>query len=151
MIRPKAIYTHMADLRLWLEIAINDPTSEYVAFVCDDLPYFRNPPVSWASIVKDLIDNRWKDVPADILFACTRFLVQRDVDGTIKQSAVSRLLQRAPSIESVLMALDVWKGLDAPEQSMLSDSIINAYKRLTLWRRMVLNCDGRFRAIARNG
>jgi hypothetical protein len=142
---------HSVDLQEWLENAINEPNSRYGAFIYDDLPSLRNPPVSWVCIVKALIDNRWKDIPADILFACTRFLVQQDVDGTIKQDAVSILLQRAPSIESVLMALDVWKSLDAPEQSMLSDSIVNAYKRLTLWRRMVLNCDGRFRAIARNG
>ena len=141
---------HDIDLELWISKAIANPNSMYGAFVYDDMPHIKFPPSSWTGIVEEIIRERWQSMQSDTLFACVQFIVKRDVPETVKQVAVSRLLERASSVEASLLALDLLQNLDHPDKKALSASILRAYNRMKLWQKWLLHLDGRFRNLECN-
>lgn len=147
----KAIPAEAIDLRQWLEKAISEPHSEYGAFVYDDLPFIRDPPVSWVKIVEDVTCHQWREMDADLLFACVTFLVRRNSSCNVKLRCLRYLLERVPSVEAILLALDVWQEVEAPNRGKLSEYIIAAYDRMKTFHKWWIRLDGRFRFIANSG
>lgn len=120
----KAIPTEAVDLRLWLIKAISEPQSEYGAFVYDDLPFIPDPPVPWVKIVEDVTCHQWRTMDADLLFACVTFLVKNDSSCIVRLSYLRYLLERAPSVKTILLVLDVLQEVEAPNRDSLSKYII---------------------------
>jgi hypothetical protein len=144
----KAIPAEVVDLRQWLEKAINEPNSVYGAFVYDDLPFISDPPASWVKVVEDVTCHQWRTMDADLLFACVTFLIKRDSSRIAKLSYLRYLLERVPSVKAILLALDVWQEVEAPNRGTLSTYIIAAYDRMKTFHKWWIRLDGRFRFIA---
>ncbi|MFQ3667588.1 MAG: hypothetical protein SNJ74_11550 [Fimbriimonadaceae bacterium] len=147
----KAVPAEAVDLRLWLEKAISEPQSEYGAFIYDDLPFISDPPASWVKIVEDVTYRQLLTMDVDMLFACVTFLVKSDSSCIVKLSSLRYLLERVPSVKAILLALDVWQQVEAPNRESLSKCIISAYDRMKPFHKWWIRLDGRFRSIANSG
>lgn len=142
--------TQETDLREWIELAINDPTSEYDDYISFELPDVRRPPAEWTEIVEDVLLERGEELRIDLLLPCVEFLVKRDIEGARKLAVVSLALERAPGVTSIESALEIWSRLNTPEKSILSARILDAYLQLPRWKKVILFFDTRLRPAIRN-
>lgn len=120
-------------------------------FVCDELPYLTNAPMSWADAVEEVVSCHWHNMETDVLSSCVLFIQKSGLDQGVRLKWMCRLLHRDPCVGSILLGLDVLPKFDGVAQESLDLHILTVYARISFWRKSLLRLDSRFRALLRKG